>query len=67
MKRIVASVLGIAAVTAAFAQKAEVLGAAPEKSAPLVDGMALVQLCAALGIVYCLIRFVFPRLMAKLG
>ncbi|MFX8965043.1 hypothetical protein ABTN15_19795, partial [Acinetobacter baumannii] len=37
----------------------------PEKSAPLVDATALIQLTVALGVVFLLVKFAMPKLLAK--
>ena len=73
-RAIAIGVIVLGATATAFAQqnatgmKPEVLGApSTDKAPPLFDATALIQLCVALGIVYVLIRYVFPRLMSKLG
>lgn len=68
MKRVALIALGVVASVAAQAQlatKQDVTQMAAEKSAPLIDGSALVQLVVALGVVFLLVKFALPKLVAK--
>lgn len=71
MKR-VASMLVWATGALAFAggelgTKADPLGVPSSPSASAVGIMPIMQMLIALGIVYALLRFVFPKVMAKMG
>lgn len=57
--------LGMAVVSQAQATKADVTQMAAEKSAPLVDASALIQLTVALGVVFVLVKFVLPKVVSK--